>query len=67
MVYCKGRRKRKKDKREKEKKRETKISETKCRNDVNNQHDATNFSFINIFNKALHVSGDKFAHPRSIL
>ena len=33
-------------------------------NDVNNQQDATNFSFINIFNSALHVSGDKFAHPQ---
>ena len=32
--------------------------------DVNNQKDATNFSFINIFNSALHVSGDKFAHPQ---
>jgi hypothetical protein len=33
-------------------------------NDVNNQQDATNFSFINLFNSALHVSGDKFAHPQ---
>ena len=32
-------------------------------NDVNNQ-DATTFSFINLFNSALHVSGDKFAHPQ---
>ena len=31
--------------------------------DVNNQQDATTFSFINLFNSALHVSGDKFAHP----
>ena len=31
-------------------------------NDVNNQQDATTFSFINLFNLALHVSGDKFAH-----
>ena len=33
-------------------------------NDLNNQQDATNFSFINFFNSALHVSGDKFAHPQ---
>jgi hypothetical protein len=33
-------------------------------NDVNNQQDATTFSFINIFKSALHVSGDKFAHPQ---
>ena len=33
-------------------------------NDVNNQQDATNFSFINLFKSALHVSGDKFAHPQ---
>ena len=32
--------------------------------DVNNQQDATNFSFINLFNSALHVSGDKFSHPQ---
>ena len=32
--------------------------------DVNNQQDATNFSFINLFNSPLHVSGDKFAHPQ---
>jgi hypothetical protein len=32
-------------------------------NDVNNQ-DATTFSFINLFKSALHVSGDKFAHPQ---
>ena len=31
-------------------------------NDVNNQQDATTFSFIILFNSALHVSGDKFAH-----
>ena len=30
--------------------------------DVNNQQDATTFSFIKLFNSALHVSGDKFAH-----
>ena len=29
--------------------------------DVNNQQDATTFSFINLFNSALHVSGNKFA------
>ena len=33
-------------------------------NDVNNQQDATNFWFINLFNSALHVSGDKFAHQQ---
>ena len=33
-------------------------------NDVSNQQDATTFSFINLFNSALHVSGDKFAHPQ---
>ena len=33
-------------------------------NDVNNQQDATTFSFINLFKSALHVSGDKFAHPQ---
>jgi hypothetical protein len=32
-------------------------------NDVNNQQDATTFSFINLFKSAQHVSGDKFAHP----
>jgi hypothetical protein len=32
-------------------------------NDVNNQQDAT-FSFINLFKSAVHVSGDKFAHPQ---
>ena len=40
---------------------------TKC-NDVSNQQDATTFSFINLlinlFKSALHVSGDKFAHPQ---
>ena len=33
-------------------------------NDVSNQQDATTFSFNNLFNSALHVSGDKFAHPQ---
>ena len=33
-------------------------------NDVNNQQDATTFSFINLFKSALHVSGDRFAHPQ---
>jgi len=32
--------------------------------DVNNQQDAKTFSFINVFNSTLHVSGDKFAHPQ---
>jgi hypothetical protein len=31
-------------------------------NDVNNQQNATTFTFSNLFNSALHVSGDKFAH-----
>ena len=34
--------------------------------DVSNQRDATTFSFINLFNSALHVSGDKFAHPHEL-
>jgi hypothetical protein len=33
-------------------------------NDVNNQQDATIFLFTNLFNSALHVSDDKFAHPQ---
>ena len=33
-------------------------------NDVSNQQDATTLSFINLFKSALHVSGDKFAHPQ---
>ena len=33
-------------------------------NDVNNQQDATTFSFINFFKSAQHVSGEKFAHPQ---
>ena len=33
-------------------------------NDVNNQQDATTFSFINLFKSAQHVSDDKFAHPQ---
>jgi len=33
-------------------------------NDVNNQQNATTFSFINLFKSAQHVSGDKFAHPQ---
>ena len=32
--------------------------------DVNNQQDATTFSFIDLFNSAPHVSGDIFAHPQ---
>jgi len=36
---------------------------TKC-NDINNQQDSTNFSFINLFKSAQHVSGDKFAHSQ---
>ena len=35
-----------------------------CYNDVNNQQDATTLSFINLFKSALHISGDKFAHPQ---
>ena len=33
-------------------------------NDVNNQQDATTFSFISLFKSAQHVSGDNFAHPQ---
>ena len=33
--------------------------------DVNNQQNATTFSFINLFNSALHVLGDKFTILRS--
>ena len=33
-------------------------------NDINNQQDATTFSFINLFKSALNVSGGKFAHPQ---
>ena len=33
-------------------------------NGVRNQQDATTLSFINLFKSALHVSGDKFAHPQ---
>ena len=33
-------------------------------NDVNNQQDAKNVSFINLFKSAQHVSGDKFAHSQ---
>ena len=33
-------------------------------NDVNKQPDSTTFSFINLFNSALHVSCDKFVHPQ---
>jgi hypothetical protein len=32
--------------------------------DVSNQQDAKNFSFIRLFRSALHVPGDKFAHPQ---
>ena len=35
-------------------------------NDVNNQQDATTFSFINLLNPALHVSDEKFAHPQEL-
>ena len=33
-------------------------------NDVNNQQEAITLSFINLFKLALHVSGNKFAHPQ---
>ena len=33
-------------------------------NDASNQKYAKTFSFINLFNSSLHVSGDKFAHPQ---
>ena len=35
-------------------------------NEVSNQRDAKTFSFVNLFNSALHVSGDKFAHPQEL-
>ena len=35
-------------------------------NDVNKQQDAKIFLFIDLFNSALHVSGDKFANPREL-
>jgi len=31
---------------------------------VNNQQDATAFSFINLFKSAQHVLGEKFAYPQ---
>jgi hypothetical protein len=31
---------------------------------INNQQDATPFSFINLFKSAQHVSDDKLAHPQ---
>ena len=43
------------------------IINTASLNDVNNQQDATPFSFINLFKSAQHVSGDKFAHPQEHL
>ena len=45
------------------------IENFKCEHlyyDVTNQQDATTFSFINLFNSALHVSGNKFAHPQEL-
>jgi len=36
-------------------------------NNVNNQQDATTFSFINLFKLAQRVSDDKFAHPQEHL
>jgi hypothetical protein len=33
-------------------------------NDINNQQDATTFSFINLLKSALNVLGDKFVHPQ---
>ena len=33
-------------------------------NDISNQQDATTFSLINLFKSALHVSGEKLAHPQ---
>ena len=35
-----------------------------CTNDVSNQQDTTTYSFINLFKSALHVWGDKLAHPQ---
>ena len=40
------------------------VLKTFKRYDVNNQQDATTCSFVNLFNSALLVSGDKFAHPQ---
>jgi len=33
-------------------------------NDVRNERDATDLSFINLLKSALHVSGDIFSHPQ---
>ena len=41
-----------------------KDNERKVNNDVSNQEDGTTFSFINLFKSAIHVSGDRFAHPQ---
>jgi len=43
---------------------ETVFNKLKKHEDANNQEDSTTFSFINLFNSVLHVSGDKFAHPQ---
>jgi hypothetical protein len=43
------------------------IHEHSLNNDVNNQQDATTFSFNNVFKSAQHVSGDKFTHPQEHL
>ena len=36
-------------------------------NNINNQQDATTFSFINLLKSAQHISGDKLAHPQEHL
>ena len=44
-----------------------KVKSTTIINGVNNQQDATTFSFINLIKSAQHASGDKFAHPQEHL
>ena len=44
----------------------TLLQSLKINNDVNNQQDATTFSFIKLIKSALHVSGDKFAHSQEL-
>jgi hypothetical protein len=51
------------NKQTKERKKERRKKEKKYSN-VSNQQDVTTFSFINLFKSALHVSGDKLAHPQ---
>ena len=44
----------------------TNVLHVKMHYDINNPRDATTFSFINLFNSILHVSGDKFAHSQEL-